>query len=141
MEEKDFTPTGEEFYGKKHLPKKICAYCGFRNDAHADNCENCGKDISWIKVPDVVPGVDEPPLPTAPLPEQRKAFTWKMVLIIALVLILIAALVIVLVVFSSSEKSESAIQSRSCPSSARGAENISMFSECEPSLLLIEDEC
>jgi len=105
-EEKKLTPTGEKLYGKSHLPKKICPYCGFRNDARADTCEECGKDISWIKVPELVPGVEEPELPSRPLPEQQKVFSTKQLIILVLILILLVAAILVLVFVGKGKGAE-----------------------------------
>lgn len=105
------SPTGEKLYGAKRLPKKFCPYCGHRNEPYAEECENCGKDISWMRIPEEVPGVDEPKLPPKSLPKQRQAFTRWQVIIIWLVVVLLIAAVATIIILAARNKSGTGTQS------------------------------
>ncbi len=93
----DLTEAQKQLYRKKKVPKKFCPYCGTRNEPEVDRCVSCGKDISWIKVPETLPPEERPFQVPRSLPEQEKpVFTWKAILVFVLVLLAIAALVLVI---------------------------------------------
>ena len=101
------SPTGEKIYRPKKLPKKFCPYCGHRNEPYAEKCENCDKDISWMRIPEEVPGVDEPKLPPKSPPKQRQAFTrWQVVVIWIVVVLLIAAIATIIVLATRNESEQ-----------------------------------
>lgn len=78
------------------IPHKFCPYCGAKNEPYADNCANCGKDISWIEVPEPVPVSETPPEKPRPLPRQREPMS-RRALIVG-ISIVVAILVVLLVV-------------------------------------------
>lgn len=105
--EDKLSDTAKQVLGTKKLPHKFCPYCGHRNEARAENCENCGKDISWLRMPDSLPPSDNPPLPVENLPEQKEEFGWKGLIVVLLIIILLIAAVVILVWAASRNKSGS----------------------------------
>jgi ribosomal protein L40E len=100
----DLTEAQKQLYRKKKVPHKFCPNCGARNEAEADRCANCGKDISWMKVPESIPAQEAPKQKPRSMPEQRKpVFTWKAILIFILIILAVAALI--LVIYFTSGKS------------------------------------
>ena len=99
-EEPRLSPTAKQVLGKTRIPHKFCPYCGQRNEASAETCENCGKNIAWMKVPEPMPAMEIPPQKPRDLPEQRKAFSRKtlIIILIILALIIIAILIVALTV-------------------------------------------
>jgi len=95
----------EQLYRKTRVPHKFCPYCGTKNEADADRCSNCGKDISWMKVPEPIPSQQPPYQPPRNMPEQQKIFTPKAIIIFALILLVLLALILVLV-FTTGNKSK-----------------------------------
>jgi predicted nucleic acid-binding Zn ribbon protein len=96
-EEPRLSPTARQVLGKTRIPHKFCPYCGTRNEANAEVCENCGKNIAWMKVPEPIPYTETPKQKPRELPEQRKAFSRKTLIIILVILALIAIAVLVLI--------------------------------------------
>lgn len=94
---KKLSPTAQDAYQSKvRVPHKFCPYCGTRNSPDSGTCENCGKDISWIKVPDpspypVAPRTHRPP----ELPE--RVFSRRALIIMLIILVIIAAAVLTLI--------------------------------------------
>lgn len=110
-DDRELTGEQEQLYRKARVPHKFCPYCGTRNEAGADACVNCEKDISWMRIPEPVPYDTAPVKPPASLPEGERIFTFRTVIIFVLVLVLIAALVVILALVSSkSEKPESQVR-------------------------------
>jgi predicted nucleic acid-binding Zn ribbon protein len=99
-EEPRLSPTARQVLGKTRIPHKFCPYCGTRNEAHAEVCENCGKNIAWMKVPEPIPYTETPKQKPRELPEQRRIFSRKtlIIMLVILALIVIAVLVLVLTV-------------------------------------------
>ena len=95
----------EQLYRKTRVPHKFCPYCGTKNEADADRCSNCGKDISWMKVPEPIPPQKPPYQPPKAMPEQQKVLTPKAIIVFLLILLAILALVLILV-FTTSNKSK-----------------------------------
>lgn len=109
----DLTEAQKQLYRKKKVPKKFCPYCGTRNEPEVDRCASCGKDISWIKVPESLPLEERPFQPPRSLPEQKKpVFTWKAILVFVLVLLAIAALVLVIYFTTRDGKVEAGVGRR-----------------------------
>ena len=114
----------EQLYRKTHVPHKFCPYCGTKNEADADRCSNCGKDISWMKVPEPIPSQEPPYQPPRSMPEQKKIFTTRAIIVFLLILLVIIALILVLV-FTTSNKSKaegistSAAAPAGCPGACR----------------------
>lgn len=102
-DEDNLTEGAKQLYRKKRVPHKFCPYCGHRNEPEAQVCAECGKDISWIKVPEPIPHEDKPFQRPRALPEQKKIFTWRAVLVFALIIVALAALVLVLILTTSKE--------------------------------------
>ncbi len=110
-DDKELTEEQEQLYRKARVPHKFCPYCGTRNEADADACVNCERDISWMRIPEPVPYDTAPPKPPASLPEGERIFTPRTVIIFVLIILLIAALVVILALASSkSEKPESRVR-------------------------------
>lgn len=87
----------KQLYRKRKVPHKFCPNCGHRNEAEAQRCANCDKDISWMKIPEQIPAQETPYQPPRSLPEQRQpVFTWRAILVFILVLVAIAALILVI---------------------------------------------
>jgi predicted nucleic acid-binding Zn ribbon protein len=91
------SPTARQVLGKTRIPHKFCPYCGTRNEANAEVCESCGKNIAWMKVPEPIPYTETPKQKPRMLPEQRKAFSRKTLIIILIILALIAIVILVLI--------------------------------------------
>ena len=102
-EEPRLSPTARQVLGKTRIPHKFCPYCGQRNEASAETCENCGKNIAWMKIPEPMPAMEIPPQKPRDLPEQRKAFSRRtlIIILIILALIIIAILTVALTVGKS----------------------------------------
>ena len=81
----------EQLYRKTKVPHKFCPYCGTRNEADADRCSNCGKDISWMKVPEPIPSQEPPYQHPRSMPEQKKIFTTRAIIVFALILLILLA--------------------------------------------------
>lgn len=82
-----------------HIPHKFCPYCGYKNDASVDICEKCGKDISWIKVPEQTPIIDTPVEKPRPLPKGQPVFTLKAIIVAILIILMLVGLVVAMVLF------------------------------------------
>jgi predicted nucleic acid-binding Zn ribbon protein len=93
------SPTARQVLGKTRVPHKFCPYCGTRNEANAEVCESCGKNIAWMKVPEQKP---------RELPKQRTAFSKKTLVIILLILALIVITVLVLLLTVGKSKGATA---------------------------------
>jgi predicted nucleic acid-binding Zn ribbon protein len=89
--------TSQKALGRTRIPHKFCPYCGHRNEANAEVCENCGKNIAWIKVPEPTPYTESPKEEPRLLPEQRKPFNRRTILIILIILALITIVILVLI--------------------------------------------
>lgn len=106
---KKLSPTARDAYeAKVRVPHKFCPYCGTRNPPDSGNCENCGKDISWIKVP------DPSPYPVAPKVQRKpelpaKAFSRRALIIMLVILALIVGAVLVIVLTVTPGKSAVAV--------------------------------
>jgi hypothetical protein len=93
----NLTEAQKQLYRKKKVPHKFCPYCGHKNEAEADRCVNCGKDISWMKVPESVPYDEPPKQKPRSMPDQAQpVFTWKAILVFLLILILVAAIILII---------------------------------------------
>ena len=132
-DDSDLTEGQKQLYRKTKVPHKFCPYCGTRNEADASRCSNCGKDISWMKVPEPIPAQEPPRQKPRSMPEQQKVFTPRAIIVFILILIIIAA-VILIIVFTTKSKgatlnavSVQAVQTSTCagpgcpPGCARGA--------------------
>ena len=117
----------EQLYRKTKVPHKFCPYCGTRNEADADRCSNCGKDISWMKVPEPIPSQEPPYQHPRSMPEQKKIFTTRAIIVFALILLILLALILVLVFTTTSKSKAEGVSNRvaapagcpgSCPSTA-----------------------
>lgn len=86
--------TQEVLHRKRH--HKICPYCGFRNDGDVDECEKCGKDISWIRIPEHTPIVTPPKQKPKSPPKKRRIFSNRTILLIIAGIVLLIALIVVL---------------------------------------------
>lgn len=85
-----------------HIPRKFCPYCGNKNDASDDVCEKCGKDISWIKVPEQTPIIDTPVEKPRSLPKGQPVFTRRAVIVAILIILLLVGLVVAIVLLGRS---------------------------------------
>lgn len=107
------TEEAKQLYRKTRVPHKFCAYCGARNEPDAQRCEECGKDISWMRVPEPIPYDQAPPEAPRELPKQQKVFTPRMLIVIGLIIVLLLAFVLVLVLATRGRSAEP-------PEAARG---------------------
>lgn len=102
-------PTARDAYEPKvRVPHKFCPYCGTRNPPDFDNCESCGKDISWIKVPEQTPHTVEPKVKRKPRPDEREKTVSRKTIVISLIVLLIL-IAVVLVIFLTMEPGKSAV--------------------------------
>lgn len=101
---------GSESKGKIKVPHKFCPYCGHRNAASVDQCEQCGKDIAWIKVHEPGPHTETPFKAPKPLPKQKE-LSRRMIffLFLGIGLLLIIVLVILLLVMGKGKGADAAI--------------------------------
>jgi hypothetical protein len=110
-QDKKLLPSTEEAFGKKRLPHKFCPYCGHRNEALAERCENCGKDISWMRIPEPSNRIENPPLKPKPI---GKTFSRRTAIILGIILLLIALALVLIIAFGNkskgSEKTGSAVK-------------------------------
>jgi ribosomal protein L40E len=104
--DENLTEEQKQLYRKTRVPRKFCPNCGTRNEADAMVCVNCGKDISWMKIPEPIP-YDQAPLP-APnkIPEQQKIFTPRAIFVLILILALLAAFILILVFTTKGKATE-----------------------------------
>jgi len=93
-------------YKKKKVPHKFCPNCGTRNEADADRCSNCNKDISWMRIPEPIPYSEAPKEKPRGLPEQEKVFTLRVVIVISLIVALLLAFVLVIVLVTRGKSAE-----------------------------------
>lgn len=97
-------PEAKRVYGVKKLPHKFCPYCGARNEAQNENCESCGKDISWIKIPEPTVRTESLPVEKVKKPTKEKKPVSKKRVILMIVAAVIAILIVLLVVLLTSSK-------------------------------------
>ncbi|MBU1671249.1 MAG: hypothetical protein KKF41_05885 [Actinobacteria bacterium] len=109
-DDKELTEEQEQLYRKARLPHKFCPYCGTRNEPDNDECVNCKKDISWMRIPEPAPYDTAPPKPPASLPKSQSIFTPRTIAIFVLIALLIAALVVILSLVSSRRAQESRVR-------------------------------
>lgn len=95
------TPSARQVYGETKVPRKFCPFCGHKNDGHAERCEGCGKDISWMVVPEQSVYPEAPPDKIRSLPKSREPFSRRKVMIIVTVILAIAVGIIIAVVLST----------------------------------------
>jgi predicted nucleic acid-binding Zn ribbon protein len=105
----------KQLYRKTKVPHKFCPYCGHRNEADAQECANCGKDISWMRVPEPIPYQEPPKQKPRSMPEQQKVFTPRAVIVFALIMLLILALILILVFTTSKKNKSKAFELRALP--------------------------
>ena len=96
----------KQLYRKKKVPHKFCPNCGTRNEADADRCSNCNKDISWMRIPEPVPYSEAPKEKPRGLPEQEKVFTLRTVIVISIIVALLLAFVLVIVIVTRGKSAE-----------------------------------
>ena len=77
----DLTEAQKQLYRKTRVPHKFCPNCGSKNQADADRCSNCGKDISWMRVPEPIPHDEGPQAETKKYPQQQRVFTPRVVIV------------------------------------------------------------
>lgn len=106
QEDENLTEEQKQLYRKTRVPHKFCPNCGTRNQADADRCANCGKDISWMRVPEPIPYSEGPKEQPRSLPRQQKVFTPRVVLVIAIIVALIFAFILVLVLSTRGKSAE-----------------------------------
>jgi ribosomal protein L32 len=107
--EKELTPTAKRVYGKVRLPHKFCPYCGHRNEAGAEACENCGKDISWMRVPEPIPYAEAPKQKPKNLPKQRRTISGRALIVTVIIIAILIAVIIVLIVTLGTSKGAPAV--------------------------------
>lgn len=105
-EDEQLSEGAKQLYRKTRVPHKFCPYCGHRNEADAQECANCGKDISWMKVPEPVPYQEPPKQKPRSLPDQQKVFTPKAVIVFVLIILIILTLILVLVLTTGKSKTK-----------------------------------
>lgn len=110
-EEPRLSATARQVLGKTRIPHKFCPYCGTRNEARAEACESCGKNIAWMKVPEPIPYTEAPKQKPRELPEQRSAFSRKTLIIMLIILALIVIAVLVLLLTVGKSKGATACSS------------------------------
>ena len=101
VEDRDTTPSTRDILHHKR-PHKFCPYCGFRNEGDVDECEQCGKDISWIRMPEHTPTVSAPKQKPKSPPKKRRIFSNRAILLIILGIVLLIALIVVLVLVTGN---------------------------------------
>jgi ribosomal protein L40E len=106
QDDEKLTEDAKQILRKTKVPHKFCPYCGNRNEADAQNCAACGKDISWMRVPEPVPYSEPPKQRPRSLPEQQKIFTPKVILVIAIIVALLFAFVLVILLVTKGKSAE-----------------------------------
>ena len=101
VEDRDKTESTRDILHHKRL-HKFCPYCGFRNEGDVDECEQCGKDISWIRMPEHTPTVSAPRQKPKSPPRKRRIFSNRAILLIILGIVLLIALIVVLVLVTGN---------------------------------------
>ncbi len=101
---RDLLPSTEKAYGGTKLPHKFCPYCGHRNEATAENCANCGKDISWMRVPEPSNPTYNPPVKPKPM---GKVFSRRTMVIIAIIIVLVVAAIVLAITLSNNNSNKS----------------------------------
>ncbi|PKQ27719.1 MAG: hypothetical protein CVT63_06530 [Candidatus Anoxymicrobium japonicum] len=99
----ELTESAKQLYRKTHVPHKFCAYCGGRNEASADRCESCDKNISWMKIPESIPVEETPKQKPRNLPQQQKVFTPKAIVVFLLILLILAAIILALIFMKTQQ--------------------------------------
>ena len=106
QEDEKLTEEAKQLLRKTHVPHKFCPNCGHRNEASAQDCANCGKDISWMRVPEPIPHSEPPKQKPRSLPEQQKIFTPRVILVIAIIVALLFAFVLVLLLVTRGQSAD-----------------------------------
>jgi predicted nucleic acid-binding Zn ribbon protein len=117
-EDEQLSEGAKQLYRKTRVPHKFCPYCGHRNEADAQECANCGKDISWMRVPEPVPYEEPPMQKPRSMPEQTKVFTPKAVIVFVLIILVILTLILVLVLTTTKSKKGKAFEIKVAPACA-----------------------
>lgn len=108
-DDRDKTPSTQDILHKKR-PHKFCPYCSSSNDGDVDECEQCGKDISWIRMPEDTPMVSAARQKPKSPPERRRIFNNRAILLIIIGIVLLIALIVVLVLVTGNGDSGDAIR-------------------------------
>lgn len=87
---------GSQDIYKERVPHKFCPYCGARNEGNAEKCDSCGKDISWMKVPEKTMTVELPSTRPGKAPQPKRVFSLKAAIIALIIVLLLTALVLTL---------------------------------------------
>ena len=106
QEDEKLTEEAKQLLRKTRVPHKFCPYCGTRNEANAQSCANCGKDISWMRIPEPIPYSEPPKEKPRSLPEQQKIFTPRVILVIAIIVALLFAFVLVILLVTRGKSAE-----------------------------------
>jgi predicted nucleic acid-binding Zn ribbon protein len=106
QDDDNLTEEQKQLYRKTKVPHKFCPNCGTRNEASADTCSNCGKDISWMRVPEPVPYSEPPKQKPQSLPEQQKIFTPKVLIIFTIIVLILIGFVLVLLLVTKGKSAE-----------------------------------
>jgi hypothetical protein len=105
-EDEKLTEEAKQLLRKTRVPHKFCPNCGMRNEADAQDCAGCGKDISWMRIPEPIPHSEPPREKPRSLPEQQKIFTLRVVLVVALIVGLLLAFVLVILLVTRGKSAE-----------------------------------
>jgi len=113
--DEELTEGAKQLYRKTKVPHKFCPYCGTRNEADAERCSNCGKDISWMRIPEPTPPAQPPYQPPRSMPEQKKVLTPRAVIVFVLILLILVALVLILVLTTGNKSKAGGISTSVAP--------------------------
>ncbi len=104
-DDRDKAPSTQDILDKKR-PHKFCPYCSFSNDGDVDECEQCGKDISWIRMPEDTPMVSAPRQKPKSPHEKRRTFSNRVILLIIIGVLLIALIVVLVLVTGNGDSGD-----------------------------------
>ncbi|MBN1288093.1 MAG: hypothetical protein JXA49_00455 [Actinobacteria bacterium] len=100
------SPKNDKLVSGERLPHKFCPYCGFRNEASMDSCVKCGKDISWIRIPEQIPSPEIIKEKPRSEPKRESIFSMRAILVFLLIFLLLVALIAVMIIAGKSKSEE-----------------------------------
>ncbi|MBU4241011.1 MAG: hypothetical protein KKE79_06525 [Actinobacteria bacterium] len=105
VDDRDTTPSTRDILHQKR-PHKFCPYCGFRNEGDVDICDQCGKDISWIRIPEHTPTVSAPKQKPKSPPKKERIFSNLTIILVILGILMLIALILVLTLTTGGGEGE-----------------------------------
>lgn len=103
-------PEAKRVYGAGKIPYKFCPYCGAKNEGPVDECTKCGKDISWIRIPQPTARTETPEEKPRLLPKQKDPFRRRNIVILVILALLVITAVTIYLISRNGGSSSSVVE-------------------------------